>query len=393
MNTVRPAFAIAAGLAALLSWSAAGYAAPQATPVRASPSPAAGSIARTAPAPSPGRTWDKPSARASVLTHGPDAAGKTIALTLDDGYGADPKLLDLIDDWQLRGTAFIVGAVADRNPALIRRLVASGWEVCSHTYTHKTLTGSSAEAVRAEISKGVEAVARIAGRRCPYFRPPGGAVNDTVVRVAREMGLTLVNWNASISDSTPASTPPSVQVGIALKTIQPGGILLGHFGGTHSYVVLKEVLTTIFAQGYRVGSVTDLLDGRPIVQPAVQTKVVDDHGVTFANVLDGPLALPAGHGVTWRTASHRMPPGGWLGLLVLGLGAALVAVSWRRRQVAMDHGPEPALMELRAGAPERVRASPVAGGREHEQRVPARGRDVQLGEPASGLGHGSHRIG
>jgi hypothetical protein len=149
-------------------------------------------------------------------------------------------------------------------------------------------------------------------------------VNGTVVRVAKELGYTVVNWNASISDSTSMLTKPSVQVGIALQTIRPGGILLGHFGGAHSYVVLREVLSTIFARGYHVGTVSDLLDGRDVPPPAA-----DAAGVFITEPLAAPLDVHAGvPRWTWRTVPAEVPPGGWAGAGSLVLGLALVVLSW-----------------------------------------------------------------
>jgi peptidoglycan/xylan/chitin deacetylase (PgdA/CDA1 family) len=184
-----------------------------------------------------------------------------IALTLDDGWNANDEVLEMVDSLGLRGTAFLVGTVAETMPALPRKLARLGWEVCSHTYTHRILTGLSESQIEAEILKGARAVEKASGQRCRYFRPPGGAANSKVVGVARRLGFTVVNWNASISDTTTADTDPALQVEIALRDIEPGTILLGHFGGTHTVEVLREVLSLSLAAGYRVGTVSELFKG------------------------------------------------------------------------------------------------------------------------------------
>ncbi|HVE91473.1 MAG TPA: polysaccharide deacetylase family protein [Actinomycetota bacterium] len=186
---------------------------------------------------------------------------KAQAVTLDDGWNPKSEVLDLIEAWGIRGTAFLVGAVAENLPELPKRLDRMGWEVCSHTYTHKLLTGLSTDAIRSEIQRGMDAIEQVTGQRCPYFRPPGGGVNSRVVAVAQELGLTVVNWNTSLSDTTTEDTDPQLQVDIALEELEPGTILLGHFGGVHTLEVLRDVLGAALAAGYTAGTVTDLLQG------------------------------------------------------------------------------------------------------------------------------------
>lgn len=199
-------------------------------------------------------------ARSKVLSH-VDTDERIVALTLDDGYQPDPWVLDLIATYHLRGTAFLVGQVADTDPELLRQLVRLGWMVCSHTYDHKRLTTLDSWQIRKEIVRGLDAVERVVGYRCPYFRAPYGSVDSRVAAVTDSLGLKLVGWDASISDSAPRGTDPNKQVGIALRTLRPGSILLGHFGGTNSYVVLKTVIEWLLESGYRVGSLQQVIAG------------------------------------------------------------------------------------------------------------------------------------
>jgi peptidoglycan/xylan/chitin deacetylase (PgdA/CDA1 family) len=195
---------------------------------------------------------------------------KIIALTLDDGYHLDPRILDLVETWGIRGTAFLVGQVAHDHPEFVRRLVDIGWEVCSHTYNHPKLTTISDYQMYREISRAARTVNDISGQHCPYFRPPYGAVDGRVVSTADNLGLRIINWDSSISDSTKPGTDPRVQEAIAYKYVRPGSILLGHWGAVNSYEVLKNVLTAILGAGYHVGTVTDLLraGGYSIALPA-----------------------------------------------------------------------------------------------------------------------------
>jgi polysaccharide deacetylase family protein (PEP-CTERM system associated) len=84
------------------------------------------------------------------------------------------RLLALFDRHGARGTCFTLGWVAERHPALIRRIVAAGHELASHGYSHLRVDGQTPQAFRADIARakavledagGVEVV----GYRAPTF--------------------------------------------------------------------------------------------------------------------------------------------------------------------------------------------------------------------------------
>src|SRR5688500_18150510 len=47
------------------------------------------------------------------------------------------RLLDIFDEFSVRGTFFILGWVAERQPQLVRAIVERGHEVASHGYAHR----------------------------------------------------------------------------------------------------------------------------------------------------------------------------------------------------------------------------------------------------------------
>ncbi len=223
---------------------------------------------------------------------------RIIALTLDDGFHVDTRMLDLVQTWGLRGTAFIVGTVARDNPEFIHRLVDLGWEVCSHTWDHKNLTTLSDYEIYREMSRGMKKVNEVSGQHCPYFRPPYGAVDSRVVATADNLGLKIINWDASLSDSTKPGADPQVQIDLAFKYLRPGSILLGHWGAVNSYEVLKAVLTGTLGAGFRVGTVTELLQAGGITPPAAAlastpapTAVVTAQPTIAATTMPGAAAV------------------------------------------------------------------------------------------------------
>ena len=62
-------------------------------------------------------------------------------------------LLDLLAERNLRGTFFVLGWIADRCPALVKRIAAAGHEVASHGYSHQLIYNQSQDEFREETTR------------------------------------------------------------------------------------------------------------------------------------------------------------------------------------------------------------------------------------------------
>jgi polysaccharide deacetylase family protein (PEP-CTERM system associated) len=63
------------------------------------------------------------------------------------------KVLALLDERGVRGTFFILGWIAERSPALVKRIAAEGHEIASHGYSHELIYLQTQSAFRAETSR------------------------------------------------------------------------------------------------------------------------------------------------------------------------------------------------------------------------------------------------
>ncbi len=131
----------------------------------------------------------------------PRRAGE-IALTFDDGPNPawTPHLLDLLAEHNVKATFFMLGSRAEQEPELVRRVAAEGHLIGNHSWSHPNLAWTAAGRVREELARTNDVLQQITGERVQYFRPPFGARRPVVFRIARELGLTPVLWNAMTSD-------------------------------------------------------------------------------------------------------------------------------------------------------------------------------------------------
>jgi peptidoglycan/xylan/chitin deacetylase (PgdA/CDA1 family) len=125
-----------------------------------------------------------------------------LALTFDDGPNATwtPRLLDMLSRNGVKAAFFLVGPFAQSEPALVRRIVDEGHLIGNHSWSHPNLAITGAARMREELRQTSEVLAQIAGRPVRFFRPPFGARRPLVLRVARELGMTPVMWNAMTDD-------------------------------------------------------------------------------------------------------------------------------------------------------------------------------------------------
>lgn len=63
------------------------------------------------------------------------------------------RVLDLFAAHEVKATFFTLGWVAERHPALIRRIVSEGHELASHGWAHHRISAQTPEAFRADVRK------------------------------------------------------------------------------------------------------------------------------------------------------------------------------------------------------------------------------------------------
>ncbi|MFB6234740.1 MAG: polysaccharide deacetylase family protein [Halopenitus sp.] len=69
-------------------------------------------------------------------------------------------------------TCFVVSSVADRYPGPIRDLAAAGFEIGSHTHTHRLLSGLDRDERREELTRSKRILERVTDQRVSGFRAP-----------------------------------------------------------------------------------------------------------------------------------------------------------------------------------------------------------------------------
>jgi peptidoglycan/xylan/chitin deacetylase (PgdA/CDA1 family) len=103
-------------------------------------------------------------------------------------------VLQIFADSGARGTFFTLGWVAERYPALIKRIVAAGHELASHGYDHKRVFNMTADEFAADLRQARAILEDLGGGRDPRLSRAqllGRYAHAMGARGARRAGLCL----------------------------------------------------------------------------------------------------------------------------------------------------------------------------------------------------------
>lgn len=189
---------------------------------------------------------------------------KLIALTFDDGPNPvyTPQILDLLREYQAKGTFFVLGKRVQLYPAIAIREVNEGHEIANHTFDHHYLKNYPPDRLVQEIRRTQEIIFDITEQMPSVFRPPGGFYNETLLHSMKEDKLTVVMW--SWYQDTKDWRKPGVDkiVQQVLGNVHNGDIILFHdLEGdcTQTVEALKRILPELKARGYQFVTVSDLI--------------------------------------------------------------------------------------------------------------------------------------
>jgi polysaccharide deacetylase family protein (PEP-CTERM system associated) len=82
------------------------------------------------------------------------------------------RLLKILDKYEIRGTFFVLGWIAERYPGLVDEIHTRGHEVASHGYDHRMITALSREDFRADIRRSKKILENITGSVVDGYRAP-----------------------------------------------------------------------------------------------------------------------------------------------------------------------------------------------------------------------------
>jgi peptidoglycan/xylan/chitin deacetylase (PgdA/CDA1 family) len=183
---------------------------------------------------------------------------KVVFVTIDDGIEKDPKLIQMVKDFQIPITIYLADVLIRDDYAYFEKLYETGYiSIQNHTVTHPLdMPGLSASRQLYEISGQQEKLRKEYGVTPYIFRPPGGNYDATTIASASEAGLKgLMLWKEAMQIT-------DMEYQTSAHRLNPGDIILCHFRGPaqlHGETMVHMMIRLykhIQAQGFTVADVT-----------------------------------------------------------------------------------------------------------------------------------------
>ncbi len=188
---------------------------------------------------------------------------KVLYLTFDAGYenGNIARILDVLAKHHATGAFFVLDHLVRSNTDLVCRMADEGHLVCNHTAHHKNMTTLSDEEFQKELAALETLYREKTGKELArFYRPPEGKFCERNLVCAESLGYTTVFWSLAYADWDNQKQPaPDYAKKLLFDNTHNGAVILLHPTSKTNADILDELLTEWEAQGYRFGSLTELV--------------------------------------------------------------------------------------------------------------------------------------
>ncbi|MGO1469608.1 MAG: polysaccharide deacetylase family protein [Tissierella sp.] len=193
---------------------------------------------------------------------GGNPSGKVAYLTFDDGPSktVTPKILNILNDYNIKATFFILGNMAEDSPELIKKIKANGHSIGNHTYSHKyDYIYASLNNFLGEINQTENILKNILGNdfKTNLLRMPGGSFGSDRApykQAAIDRGYRVVDWDALNGDAEGKHVPVNQLISRLKETVkgQKEVVVLMHdaYGKETTTQALPSIIKYLKNQGY-----------------------------------------------------------------------------------------------------------------------------------------------
>jgi len=188
-----------------------------------------------------------------------DTEEKKIALTFDAAWGDDYTLgiLDILDKYDVKASFFLVGFWVDKYPDHVKEIHKRGHDVGNHSSNHPYMTKLSDEEALREIEITSEKIEKLIGIKPNLFRPPFGDYDERIVRLCRENGYYIIQWDVDSLDWKELGVQPVVDR--VTRNVQNGSIVLFHNNAKYILEYLPIIIERLKEEGYELVPLSELI--------------------------------------------------------------------------------------------------------------------------------------
>lgn len=190
------------------------------------------------------------------------SSGKKVYLTFDDGPSSNTdQILDILKDYDVKATFFVVGKTDERSVKAYQRIVEEGHTLAMHSYSHRyDEIYESKEAFARDLNSLQEYLYETTGVWPRIYRFPGGSSNTVskvdmqeLIEYLTDIGITYFDWNVASGDAVSRTLPAETIVNNCLSGIekQKESVILMHDASNKETTIeaLPQIIEAIQEQG------------------------------------------------------------------------------------------------------------------------------------------------
>lgn len=181
---------------------------------------------------------------------------KVIYLTFDEGALVTylPKIVDVLNENDVKGTFFLCYTYIKRNPTLIKKMIENGHSIGNHTANHTLMptlaTSSKFDKFLKELIDTENIFEEITGRPMdPIYREPRGEFSMRTLSIAKDLGYCTYFWSAAYKDWDDKLTKEEA-LDAMIKRVHNGAIYLLHPTSKGNYLALSDFIKEMKRRGY-----------------------------------------------------------------------------------------------------------------------------------------------
>ena len=194
-------------------------------------------------------TWLQRLYRGVVWRENPSS--KVVYLTFDDGPIPEctPQLLDILKQYGVKATFFMVAENAERYPELLARVRDEGHVVGNHTYHHMRGYKHDTQTYVRDALRGAEVL------QTTLFRPPHGRMRNNQKKALIDQGYTIYLWDVLTHDYNPHYSVDKM-LAVVKRYTRNGSILVMHDSlksKDRMLEALPQIIEWLQSNGYEMG--------------------------------------------------------------------------------------------------------------------------------------------
>ncbi len=193
-----------------------------------------------------------------------------VYLTFDDGPSSNTDaILDILDDYNVKATFFVVGQDTEEYGEAYKRIVDEGHTIGMHSFSHNySKIYESEQAFEDDYNKIHDLIFQTTGVDSKYYRFPGGSSNSVsnvsksaLINYLNSQGVVYYDWNVASGDATSQAFTSEQLIDNVMKDVvkYKTSVVLLHDASNKGATVeaLPGLIEALQAQGAMILPITD----------------------------------------------------------------------------------------------------------------------------------------